>query len=380
MAGDYIVGREEQVYISEQSTFGTLVWPAAGDAIKHLKCTIERKEERTPRRDQRGTRSRGETVVGRRSVTWSLSGLLIPSGSAGTPPDAGLIFKHAFGVETINAGVSVVYSLLRDLEATLKGLSIHRYANHMHQAARDAIVQELSIKASGSGEAEFEASGDAAEEILTGSSTLAVAAALGATSITVAAGDGVKYSVDSQIDVGTSTNHRVSAISGDVLTLATGLAAAQGVGVAIVPNKPAATTAGSPVSGIIGQYQIDAATVKIISASVKLSNKLKMRNNEYGSSVAQGFASPEMREVTFEKELYLTKDYLKYYGHARQLVQKDLALTIGNTAGKRAVIDMDKTEFDIPAIELAEADEATIKVAGSALPTGVEDEIRLTFN
>lgn len=380
MPGDYIVGREEQVYISEQTAFGTLVWPAAGDAIKHLKCSIERKEERTPRRDQRGTRSRGETVVGRRSVTWSLSGLLIPSGALGTPPDAGLIFKHAFGVETVNAGISVVYSLLRDLEATLMGLSIHRFANHMHQAARDCIIQDLTIKASGSGEAEFEASGDAAEEILTGSSTLAVAAILGATSITVATGDGVKYSVDSRIDVGTSPGHQVTAIAADVLTITPGLASNQGIGVVVIPNKPAATTTGSPISGIIGQYQIDAATVKIISASVKLANKLKMRNNEYGSVVATGFASPEPRDVTFEKELYLSKDYLKYYGHARNKVQKDLALTIGSMAGSRAVIDMNKTEFDLPAIDLPEADEATIKIAGTALPTATEDEITLTFN
>lgn len=380
MPGDYIVGREEQVFISEQSAFGALVWPTAGDGIKHLKCMIARKEERNPRRDQRQTRSRGETVVGRRSATWSLSGLLIPSGVLGTPPDAGLIFKHAYGQETVNPGVSVVYSLAKDLESVLNGLSIHRFANHMHQAARDCIVQELTVKASGSGEAEWEATGDAAEEVLTGTSTLAVSAVLGATSITVAAEDGVKYSVDSRIDVGTSLGHQVTAIVGDVLTLGTGLASAQGVGVAVKPNQPAATTTGTPISGIIGQYQIDAVTVKIISASVKLANKLKMRNNEYGSAVASGFASPAPRDVTFETELYLTKDYLKYYGHARNKAQKDLALTIGSVAGSRAAIDMNKAEFDIPEIEHPDEDETTVTVAGVALPTGTEDESTLTFN
>lgn len=382
MAGIYTYGRDEQVYVAEQSTFGTLVWPAAGDAIRHVKCSIKPNVARKPRTDLRGTRSRGETIEGKRDCKWSLSGFLIPSGVLGTPPDIWPLLKHAFGVQTINGGASVVYTLVKEGETVLNGLSIHRFSNHLHQAVRDAIVSELTIKSSGVGEAEFEISGEGTEEIFTGTSDLAVDASNGASSVQVTAGDGAKFSVGSKVDIGTSAGHTITGIAGDVLSISPNLVGAQATGSDVIPNKPSTTTAGNPVSGIKGSYTIDAVAVKMNSSSVKLVTNFKLVNTEFGTAVATRFISPGKREVTFETEHFLTKDDFKYYGHARKLVQEAVFFTIGNAAAARAVLAMPKVELDVPELEIPENDEAMLKVTGYALPTTgtAEDELSLTFN
>lgn len=382
MAGEYIFGLEAQAYAVEQSAFGTVVYPAATDAFKHLKLTITPDEARRRRKDHRGTRSQGDAVRGKRSSKWSISAYLLPSGVLGTPPDIWPILKQGFGTETINAGASVVYTLLKFPELTHKGLSIHAYAGHLHVGIKDAIVQELSIKGSGSQEAEIEASGEGTEVIVTGTSTLGSSASNGASSVTVATGDGQKFSVDSKVDIGTSTGHTVTAIAGDVLTITPVLVGAQSLGVTVKPNQPGFTTAGAPVTETEGSFKIDTVAIDILSASFKLANKLKMRTNEYGRSVASGFSSPTFREVGFEADIMLRRDYLKYYGHAKNLVQKDIEIAFGSTAGKRARLDMDKTEFKIPAFEFPDGeDEMGSKISGEALPTSSgDDEVRLTFD
>jgi len=380
MPGDYAVPYEGQGFIKPQTAFNTLLWPVAGDAISFNKISITPNQEKKPRSDHRGTRSVGATILGKRSGSYTLSGLYVPSGSLGVAPDIGELIKACMGIETVTGGVSVLYSFIKDLETAMKGLSMHLFANHFAVSVLGAIVNDLTIKWSGEGEVEFEASGEAADVVRTGSSTVATAQTAGNASVVVASGDGPKYSIGSQVKVDVEGGRVVTDVVGDTLTVAPVVTAAQTVGQTVVPDEPAGTTTGDAISGVSCNLQVDAAAVEMISGQFKMSNKSTLRNNLCGSAVANGFRSPEAREVMAELELYLTKPNFKYAGDAILNNQKDLQIKLGDVPGKRCVIDMNKFEFNPFPLDSPESDEAVISLSGVAKPTANEDEATLLFN
>ncbi len=90
MAGTYntfAAGYREIVFLSKETTYGTIVHPAATDAVQHMKGSFEYSQERVNRLDKTSNRSIRERITHRKEVTWSLELYALPSGSSGTAPD-----------------------------------------------------------------------------------------------------------------------------------------------------------------------------------------------------------------------------------------------------------------------------------------------------
>ncbi len=379
MPGETYLRREGQLFIGPQTAWDAPKVPVASEAIRFSKVSIQLNEERESRDDIQGTRSMGATILGRRSATFSISGRLLPSGTAGTAPDIGELVKACLGTEAL-AGTSL-YSLKKDLETTMLGLTITHFGNYMSMAVKNAIVQEVSVSASGGDHATFEASGEATDVIHTGSSTVATIQSAGNANVVVATGHGARYSIGSNIKVNGVGGHNVTSVTGDALVVTPAVVAAQVVGHTVVPDEPTGTTAGDPISKTKGSVTIGGESVNVLSLSSKITNNLKMRADEYGVLGATGFDSGSRREVSFETELRMLKSNFQMLGWAHGNTQKAIIYTIGNVTGKRLLITMPQAEIDPPSIENPEDDPAVFSLSGKALSSGAGDnEVTWDFN
>ena len=91
------LGRNQRFFAKEEVTYGVYLKPAATDAIKVLSTAMEFGQARDPRTDTRQTRSVLEQITGKKTVPWSVEKHLIPSGTAGTPPDDHEMLLNAIG-------------------------------------------------------------------------------------------------------------------------------------------------------------------------------------------------------------------------------------------------------------------------------------------
>ncbi|HNU70853.1 MAG TPA: phage tail tube protein [Thermodesulfobacteriota bacterium] len=372
------LGREERLFAKAESTFGAFAMPAATDAFAHRSAAFTLKRARDIRDDKRQSRSALTRISGKKSGDWRIGGYLVPSGAAGTAPDMDVLLKAVFGSSSNSPGVSQTYSLASGV--TLHdSLSMYQQLSHMARGFKGCIVNQAQFKVSGTGKAEVEFSGEYADEFYAGSCVTSGALVNLATSVTLAAGEGKKFAVGGRISIGTSAGpHEITGISADTLTITPGVAGAQADAAAVTPYLLTPTIAGSPVPGCIGSFTIGGVTVYIVDGTVTLNNNMKLRTDEYGRTIAAGYSLGD-RAVTFDLNLYLDKDYLRYYGDALQYVSKALVLTIGSTAGSICTINLPYAEFNIPPIDAGGNDEVKWKISGAALGSSGDDEISVVF-
>src|SRR3990167_3839709 len=100
IALDYALARQRRFFVSAETTIGTFVKPAATDAVKVLKANIGFQPTRKDRADSRQSRSTLARITGKTTVPFSIEKYLIPSGTAGTPPDDHLLLYAAIGAYT----------------------------------------------------------------------------------------------------------------------------------------------------------------------------------------------------------------------------------------------------------------------------------------
>jgi len=370
--------REGQLFVGEQSAWGTLKFPVPTEAMIFDKISIEYDDESEARTDVFGTRSEGATIIGRRSAKWSISGFFLPSGSAGVLMDASPILKGIFGTETV--GADVQYAFEKDLETVFNGLTIFHFGGHMMTGAVNCIVNELSFTGSGGAHATFEASGEATTVVYAGTSTVPLGAASAATTFDVLAGDGPKYSKDAHVDIGTDTNRTISLVTGDTIVFAPALSGILATNAVIKPHQPTGITTGQVVTKTEGSFSLGGKTIKLLSGSVKISDPSKIRNDEFGDGIATGFDSIGQRQVTFEMSMRLRKDNFEQYGHAVLKTKQALVFTIGSVAGRRLRLDMPAAEITIPSIESPDDSPSTIQISGVAKPTANENELVATLD
>jgi len=380
--GDYITGDEWQAFVLEQTTFLGLLHPAANHAFEFIDATITPQEERKPRDDNRGTNSRGETIRLKKSGSVTINAYLKTSGSLGVLSDMSPFEKHAYGAQAVNGGASIVNSLAKNPEDTLFGLSVHFMADFTAFHCKGCVVQSIVYDLPGDNEATMAITLDCAEIIQTGASTVQAILSGGESSFTPAFIDITNFSAGSKVDIGSSTGHIVgSEPSGGSVSINPNIVGAQAINSVIGPTIIAGTPVNSdPISGIAGSYKMDALDVQSISHKITVTCNRTIRNKTYGTAIPDGYYSGKKREITFESMLILSRPNMRYATGAQKLVQYDLELVAGDTAGSRVRFDMNKVEFDIPEIATNNEDEAEVTVSGYALPTNDEDEMTQTYD
>jgi len=365
-------------FFKPESTYGVAIKPAAADAFRATSITMGAPVGREFPNDRRNTRSRIEQTITRTPVQpWSASGILRPSGTAGTAPDIGDMLTHAMGTATVSAGTSVTYSLLKDPTA-LSG-AIYRSTTDLTEGVSGAIVQNLTFNWSGDSFVTWTISGIGKNYIQTGN-TLANGTGSSATALIV--DDADFFSPYSVISIASTDDVQVTAVnySTNTLTIASTSWSDNAV---IKPYVPTGTYAGDPLFGTAGTLSLDngSSTITHLGGSISVNTGIDLLNTEFGGSSATDVTVPAYREVTGSIDFLVRKDEVNLFNEFRRGVAKDVIITIGDTTAKRMKINCNISQFQPSQRDSPDADmiRYTANLTALASSSG-EDEITVVFD
>jgi hypothetical protein len=378
MSQEYAYGRTEQVFVKKETYYGVLVYPAGTDAISVLKCDMGMKQERKDIREKGASRSLITRVTGRKTADWSIEKYLRPSGVAGTKPDDTDLWEALFGSVT-TPNNTVLYALLA--EPAVVGLSIFRNVGPHQEAICGAIPSKWGLKFGGGDEPKVTFSGQAKDHYLSGSDALAAEVT---SSVYIYVADARRFAVGMKVKVGTETNTTgflIDAIdyATNKITLHTAVTH-QVAAAAVIPSPLTATTAGIVIPVIVGTVKFGNTTILITGCSFDVDQKVKLRNDEFGSSSASGYRHPDFRDVSCSLDLNFTSGAAAWLNDAKRFTPQDIEVILGDTAGSKVQIDASQVEFDIPKPSVPDTDETKITLSGKCLATSAgENELTVTF-
>lgn len=376
------VGREEKLFAVTESAYGAAAAAAAaGNAVRFRTLNIDQKIERIQRDDKRSTRSYLETVVRRKSVAWSISGYLLPGGALGTAPDGwDDILEAGFGIETVNASTSVVYTLAKEFS---NSVTLHRAVGAaaatdvFSEMVRGCVVDRLSFTLGGNTETMITASGFGADVLRAGTSTVNTDSG---TSLVVASGDGTKFDAGMYIDVDVISGVLISAVSTDTLTVASHTAQSNGelVSPSACNQSQTFTSTAHPISGILGSASIGGSSHAIISAQIDLDNGAKGHNDRFGSDKVNDYHFGN-RRVSGSVVIRLDSTTFNTVAKTKNATTQALSLVSGTTAGSIATFTLGQVMFDYSMIPSNPVDDILVTLPFIAYGSSGEDELSLTL-
>lgn len=144
--------RTRSLYITDVSAFGTAVAPANGDACRLSTFEVSPEQPINIRPDVNPSLSRTAGTPGRKSHNWRCAMSLAGSGTAGTPPDAHLLWRALFGKYTNTPGTSDAY----ECDDVQKFVDLYHYVkgspsvgNVSQEAALSAVVSQAVVEFGG---------------------------------------------------------------------------------------------------------------------------------------------------------------------------------------------------------------------------------------
>lgn len=384
MANRIAISREQQIFVVKETTRGTLKAPTAtGLIIAAGEGTIKQQPSFTNSSEIRNSRDilnrfQDRTPPG----DWSIPLYASPSGSAGTAPQEDVLMECLFGKKTVNAGVSVVYSLAM-LKSSFsiwikKGHTVFNASGATVGSGKTALATKDGTKLDFSGK--FMKMGWAGED------ALASAAIIGATTITV--GDARKYTVGSMIEFveGTAVKNNTNAgykvsianTSTNVLTITPGLEEALDNASIVRGWLPTGTEVGTPLESRKGSAELDTVPFNVQSMDVNISDEPKYLEDEITTSgYAEEYAEDE-RQVSGTLAVYFRQDDVGFFSDGLNNVEKELTMVVGNVAGSIMEWNMERVSLSVPDVT-SSSPTLALSIPYMALGTDGEDSIEVTY-
>ena len=391
----HALGRNRKFYVNEETTYidsenvaTDFVKPAGTDAAVVLNASFTPAQERKVRDDARASRSVLEQITGKKSATWSVESYVLPSGTAGTAPDLGPLFKGAMGTETVSGGTRVTYSL--NTNQDLGSFSLTQFFNETFmETLTGCYVNSMTISVAGGEEPkvtfEGESSGlyiptttsPSAAQLTAGESTATVDGSGTGTSFDVHAGEGENFKPGSVISVGSDTDLVVTAVSNDTITVDSSITFTDDD--EVKPFAPTETVAGSPIAGILGSLTLAGNSLPITSFEVTVANNNKGIADEAFVAGTSDYV-PGFRDVTGSLSIRCRRDLAIEIGKRLDFGTQAIVVTCGDTAGKKLIVEIDDAEFEVAAVDTPQSDEVVVPMNFRALATSAgEDEIVIKF-
>ena len=391
----HALGRNRKFYVNEETTYidsenvaTAFVKPAGTDAAVVLNASFTPAQERKVRDDARASRSALEQITGKKSATWSVESYVLPSGTAGTAPDLGPLFKGAMGTETVSGGTRVTYSL--NTNQDLGSFSLTQFFNETFmETLTGCYVNSMTISVAGGEEPkvtfEGESSGlyiptttsPSAAQLAAGESTATVDGSGTGTSFDVHAGEGENFKPGSVISVASDTDLVVTAVSNDTITVDSSITFTDDD--EVKPFAPTETVAGSPIAGILGSLTLAGNSLPITSFEVTVANNNKGIADEAFVAGTSDYV-PGFRDVTGSLSIRCRRDLAIEIGKRLDFGTQAIVVTCGDTAGKKLIVEIDDAEFEVAAVDTPQSDEVVVPMNFRALATSAgEDEIVIKF-
>lgn len=396
--GTIAIGKNQVLWVAEETTNGTPILPTASDCIKvtgdgsfkQLRSFIQNKEKSNVRL------SGGQIAGPYEAGEFSFPTHIKPSGSLGVAPRESRLFKAFMGKETIVPSTSVTYSQY-DIDDDPVTLTILFKSGFFTYMAIGCAVNTgpFNVKADNSDDAILGTtwSGQFLKLLYAGTDNLDGAIDGSVTPVTeIPLKDGAeKYCVGMKIVVGTNDNagagFEITAIniSTKTLTIANGVDDTQADDAIVNGWTPAITDAGKPVHGRFGMFEEDIdgggyANKTIQEASIELTNGFSVDTSEktgdaYPVSILRG------GEVTVNAnwKFWVKKGEGRQFYDADNQIKYDLKIPAGDTAGKRVRFELKNVEIETPE-ESGDA-ERTMELKGKVFdPNGTNDVFQIVFD
>jgi len=388
-------GQLQLHWIKAQTTYDTIAAYAATDAVSGIIDTFKIDGEKgfEELNEAVGTASHQGSIATTRGGKFSGSFLVKPA-AAGTPPDIGpALIKGAMGVETINAGTSVVYTLSDTVKTPLQGcLNI---ASNLQHIFSGGVIEEMTIEISGNGmptvsfSGSFATFGHCYADVNKSAEPQAeTTIALDNASIgCVSPGAVIGFEDDNNSDAGYTVTAVDWTAGAANFTITPGIAGAPGIGAgeALFPLVPSQTVGGTAIAAVACGFTIDSQALGFIKATIKLTTGWGLRDKEASSDRALGIVRTGKRMVTGSVDFYFLDSAT---GNAPNLGRswdsttvRDLFLRVGaDTAAARMKIDLNKCLCKPPAFNIG-GDVVTASMAFDAQQNAAAaDEMIVTFD
>lgn len=378
LINDIALLRSQKVFVVPETTKGTLAYPTAAHAVFPTNSVdLQQQPGYSESEEIMDTRSlidefRDATAAG----SWSIDVYARPT-AAGTVPVEGALIEAALGAKAVTPSTSVIYSLGK----ALASLSVWVQKGHALFFASGLTVNQLNFSASKSGGLKLSFSGGFMKRGWAGTSELKAAASAGATNITVADADKY-YTVDARIAVGSDTNsgsgYRVSAVSGNTLTISPALVSAASVNAVVAPHLPTPVVSGTPVQSRTMYAVINGVNVPVTALDFALSNNIAYLEDEISVEEYATDYSADKRSASGKVSVYFRREDLPRFKSGYSGDKVPLVINSGTDAGKRMQVTMPNVRLSVPA--LSGDREVKLDIDYKALATSAgEDEVSFKY-
>ena len=391
------IGKDQVLWIKEESSLGTPTWPTANDAVLLTGDGVFRQERAFVEDEQkRLTLSKLGRVAGPyRPGEFTIPTYIKPSGSRGVAPVPAALLKGLFGKENVVSGTKVEY-ILAGIDDDMPSFTMAFKYGHMVFYNFGCLVNQGSfpIRAGTGADSIVGAtfSGYFLKQAYAGIDALSSAIDGTSTPVTtIPVKNAKKFTANSRIVIGDDDNsgegYLVTAVDYDnnTLTITPGCNTAQATDAVVKGWTPSVVEAGVLVHGRFGilQESLDGnnwVDTYITEATIEINNNIKILEDEKtGDAYPRSYVRATEREVTLNISGYFRKDASQYFYEAAAQIARQIKLPAGDEAGKRLRFEMPNVQLDTPTLSGAEE----IIVARVAHPFGtasMDDEVKLIFD
>lgn len=352
------LGRQGQLYVVKEASFGAALSIASADALRHLNFVpTHNAKNRVNNPEKKTSPGRFDRFDRRETAGFSLEALLRPSGTLNTLPEWDEIMEVAFGAKT-NPTLSTTVAATP--AATVNGATLTSGAG---LAVRDALLivcpdgkKRVRFLTSVAGAAvtwfpalptgQAPASGAAVKSALTYKLATANALSLGfghylkktdqtaglKRALLGAIVDSLSMSFDAQDDPRFT-------VGGPAKTLTSSGA----------PAQPAAftTVGGNPPSGISGELCVDGTVMKFVKLGIEASLNRKLRMDSYGESAAEEALPSVRREISIGLDAR-AEDQTVLYDKALAGTYVAISQQTGFTEGNILAVGLPRVDVPTP--------------------------------
>ena len=396
MPNELFAGSQVVLYAAREAAYGTARRSAGADAFLTLSESFTPTEERDVRPDRSGYSDHLERFTGRKSATFEITRLLLPSGSVTTQPDDDLLWQNAFGRLSINAtGLEYILATAHDWSLTIRravrtggGAGVADFQEHV----RGAIVNGVEIAWGNQGQnglATVTFRGMAKDWGWTGNTSVASGyLSISSAATTFRVSSPRQLTANSLFKVKTSTGGGsgilVDAVNytTSVVSFSEALGTTLSSGRAIVPYNPTATTAGAPLHARIGFLSLDGSATKIdhLGGRITFEDNRSLLNEEVSYDSPSRVVRDNRRNITGTFGFILKKDEVgELLGRRERNDSRNVQVNIGDAANKTCKIHMRDFEWDMSALDMPDQGMTRVTMAGRALGTNGNDSLKVRF-
>jgi hypothetical protein len=365
----------EQAYVKEESGYGVLATPAGADAFRHQELALNKKLNREPSPEKRGTPDRQQSLPRQPDTTFDLGAAFWePSGTLGTQSYLSPFLKNGFGVRTLPNLATTIASGAATTGATLTSV--------VGLAVGDVVVVTLNSGA----RREITRIKSIAGSVVTWDQLSAIPDSPGAVV------SGVNYSLASLIPTSLSVfkfntaGGFKEAVSGAIVDKMTFMFdGAKEVGIKLSGmgkdrvrtgfSQPGTfVTVGSAASGLVGNMYVDGAAFLVLSAEVTIENNHRLRKGEIGTGglATASISHGDFRNVRVQLSFYLEDTNL--IDKSEAVTRAALRLLVGNANGSMVGMVLPAVEFEIPEIPTTGGPKV-VSITGNAYATNGNDQV-----